>query len=336
MDANTAFKGLIASQLEGLATLIAERFDGVDKQGVLTLVQAHCETLPDMDAAIKSKKPRRRREKAQPVQPAEQCMARVWGKLGDGKEQCGLRRKGDTEYCSRHGKQASITELACQVNEDGKHIGLFNGRIDQPRPWRGVDGTVRIEWKCPEHKAEVAQAIADGTAHRHPDARRRRRKTKKAKAPTTPSTMEEPVALVLASSTPDDDEGVEEDALASLAAITIPNNGTSAKPTGPSHEEDGEVADTQHFQQQQADDDEHDLDDLFSDDEEDPEQDTLKVVEKKDHAGKTWLVDPISCCTYDAETHEEVGEWETILAQSAPKQKAQLVIEPVVGSLMDA
>ena len=60
MDANTAFKGLIASQLEGLATLIAERFDGVDKQGVLTLVQAHCETLPDMDAAIKSKKPRRR------------------------------------------------------------------------------------------------------------------------------------------------------------------------------------------------------------------------------------------------------------------------------------
>ena len=117
---------------------------------------------------------RQKRKVAQPLLPLERCMARVWGKVGDGSEQCSLRRKGGNDFCGRHGKQAAATEKPCQVDEHGNHVGLFNGRIDHELPWLGDDMTIRIEWRCDVHKAMVAQAIADGTAHRHPNARRRK------------------------------------------------------------------------------------------------------------------------------------------------------------------
>jgi hypothetical protein len=100
-----------------------------------------------------------------PVIDQGNCMARVW-RTGSGQDQCSRRSQAGSDYCKMHGIKAHVTEKPCQVNRQGKPIGLFFGRIDQERPWLGDDNTIRIEWGDADHKEEVAQALADGSAHR--------------------------------------------------------------------------------------------------------------------------------------------------------------------------
>ena len=176
--------------------------------------------------------PRQRKMPAPPA-PHEQCVARVWGKLADGTDRCSLRRKCGSEFCARHRKQAAVTEKPCQVDENGKHMGLFNGRIDRELPWLGDDGTIRIEWKSAEHKLVVAKALAAGTAHRHPNARRRSRKKTKASKKPQPS-MEEHVEeatpalpetnALLALSTLAEQEGSAEDFQEDCAPLLVYNS----------------------------------------------------------------------------------------------------------------
>eukprot|EP01051_Picozoa_sp_SAG22_P023349 SAG22_NODE_5987_length_920_cov_2.576127_2_plen_159_part_00 len=85
-----------------------------------------------------------------PLTADNRCMARVWGS-GSGNDQCKCARGEDTDYCSRHAKQAAICEEPCHLDENGKKKGLFCGRIDQFHgntdlaPFM-VGGEIRIEW----------------------------------------------------------------------------------------------------------------------------------------------------------------------------------------------
>lgn len=78
-------------------------------------------------------------------EPECRCMARVWGDGTGG--QCKSRRHKDHgEFCATHGKMAQVSDQPCMFNEDGKHTGLFLGRIDQPRPTHNAEGERCIIW----------------------------------------------------------------------------------------------------------------------------------------------------------------------------------------------
>ena len=90
------------------------------------------------------------------------CMARVWGS-GAG-TQCSYQRKSG-EYCNRCHKKSLVTTEPCQYNAEGKHIGLFWGRVDEERPFMS-EGAIAVQWKDAESVAKVAAALASGIKHR--------------------------------------------------------------------------------------------------------------------------------------------------------------------------
>jgi hypothetical protein len=109
-------------------------------------------------------------------------MARVWGKgLGT---QC-KSRHGPSDYCTRHNNQALVTKKPCQYTENGKHIGLFWGRVDEPKPYK-CDGLIAVQWKDPASVKLVTEALASGTKV-HPFSRegKRPKKTKMTSLKTT-------------------------------------------------------------------------------------------------------------------------------------------------------
>lgn len=73
------------------------------------------------------------------------CMARVWGD-GTGTQCKSRRHKDHDEFCATHGKLAEASEEPCLFTEEGKHLGLFMGRIDQPRPTHNAEGERCIIW----------------------------------------------------------------------------------------------------------------------------------------------------------------------------------------------
>ena len=73
------------------------------------------------------------------------CMARVWGD-GTGTQCKSRRHKDHDEFCATHGKLAEASEEPCLFTEEGKHLGLFMGRIDQPRPTYNAEGERCIIW----------------------------------------------------------------------------------------------------------------------------------------------------------------------------------------------
>ena len=100
-----------------------------------------------------------RTRKVKEVAAEDRCMARVWGG-GEGC-QCKSSKVEGSDYCKRCQKLADVTETPLQFSEDGKHIGLFWGRFDQPKP-HFCDGMLVCQWKSPDSKAIVQKALSEG------------------------------------------------------------------------------------------------------------------------------------------------------------------------------
>ena len=79
-----------------------------------------------------------------PIPASEsRCMARIGE--GDGTCQCKHSRKvGD--FCGRHAKQVLVNPDSLQFTAEGKHDGLFYGRIDEERPQMNAKGEVCELW----------------------------------------------------------------------------------------------------------------------------------------------------------------------------------------------
>ncbi len=196
--AEAMFHSLFAGQLEAMARQMASQFN-IDPEEAAKMATDHAASIdlkqvakPKRKSAGKSRKPK------VPVTAENRCMARVWGD-GSGANQCKCARADGSDYCSRHGKQAAICEIPCQLDDNGKKMGLFCGRIDQFQegttlaPFM-VDGEIRIEWNSLEHK----EAIVDGMENNTIRHRKKKEKKKKKK----------PVAVV----------EVDEDQLAAMVA----------------------------------------------------------------------------------------------------------------------
>ena len=128
--------------------------------------------------AIPAQAPRTRTKK---VVPAEnRCMARVWG--GGCGTQCTFSRKpGCGDYCSRCHKKAQECAEPLQFTEQGKHKGLFWGRIDQPKPFMS-DGYIVCQWKDDECATQVAAKLAEGVKF-HPFSGEAKKKVKGPRKP---------------------------------------------------------------------------------------------------------------------------------------------------------
>ena len=101
-------------------------------------------------------------------EPECRCMARVWGD-GTGLQCKSRRHKDHGDYCATHGKQAQITEVPLQFHdvetEEAKtmttaklQMGLFLGRIDQPRPQVDEQGRICVIYQNDEIAAPPQDA----------------------------------------------------------------------------------------------------------------------------------------------------------------------------------
>jgi hypothetical protein len=125
-----------------------------------TTTTEESEVSADLDVPVAPKRTRNTKE----VDNGERCMARVWG-CGLG-PQCKYAKGPGIDYCKYHKKLASVTEVPCQYTEDGKHMGLFWGRVDEEEPILS-DGYVAVQWKTDSSKARVAAALKEGkTLHK--------------------------------------------------------------------------------------------------------------------------------------------------------------------------
>ena len=125
----------LASCLESLVTQIQQEFPQVDATKAQQLVK---------EQVAAAKFPKRRNKPRAEIPSEERCKARVWGD-GSGTTQCSLRICQDaspSHYCKAHFKKAEVTEIPLQMDESGKRVGLFMGRIDQPMPWKDEDGLI--------------------------------------------------------------------------------------------------------------------------------------------------------------------------------------------------
>ena len=74
--------------------------------------------------------------------------------------------RGGGVYCKRCCKLAAVTAEPLQFGEDGKHVGLFWGRYDEPQPvFSG--GFLCVQWKSDECKAIVDAALKEGKTWHH-------------------------------------------------------------------------------------------------------------------------------------------------------------------------
>lgn len=103
----------------------------------------------------KIKKPKKNKE------PADRCIARVWGNkddpnVGTGLCQCTKSRKDGSEYCTQHAAQAAICVpidgYACE-----NPWGLEHGRIDEYIPVADKQGRIIKKW----NKGEIAKQIQE-------------------------------------------------------------------------------------------------------------------------------------------------------------------------------
>jgi hypothetical protein len=97
------------------------------------------------------------------------CKARVWsGKTGtvagSGNNRCGKKHINGT-FCKKH--QADYDECAhpCSMDENGKHIGLYCGRIDEEIPYKNAEGEIVIVWNNDSIKAKIAEDLANGAVY---------------------------------------------------------------------------------------------------------------------------------------------------------------------------
>ena len=166
---------LLRNQMESCVAKMAAdgTHAGEGKEAALAQVAEMMSTinLPAVPARTRTKKV---------VQPDCRCMARVWG--GGLGTQCTFSRKpGCGDYCSRCHKKAQECAQPLQFTSDGKHKGLFWGRIDEPKPIMS-DGHVVVQWKDDECAAKVAAALAEGKTF-HPFSGEAKKKVKGPRKP---------------------------------------------------------------------------------------------------------------------------------------------------------
>jgi hypothetical protein len=223
-----------------------------------------------------------------PITAENRCMARVWGN-GSGCDQCRCARK-DGDYCARHTKQAAICEQPCMLDDNGKKLGLFCGRIDQFQegttlPPFAVGGQIRIEWNSPEFKIALEIGIKNETFKRREGAKHK----SKGKTQTKPKVAKKKSVKVKSSQMDDEDqalleqEGMEEDPNDSYEKVLAD--------FGLESEGDEEADDLYEESLQQSNDHEEELN-----------------VEQWEHNDKDYLVDPDTLLIYN-EDGEEIGKW---------------------------
>jgi hypothetical protein len=274
------FSQLFAGQLEAMARHMATQFN-IDTEEAVKMATEHAATL-DLQSMEKPKRRRAagtRKPKA-PVTAEHRCMARVWAS-GSGNDQCKCARIDGAEFCSRHAKQAAICEKACQVNDNGKKLGLFCGRIDEFIPGTQLapfasDGIIRIEWKSQGHLEAIADALENETCRKQTISR----KSKKKAAPVVVEMSEDEL----------------------VAAVTNTEDKTENDTLSPHNE----VVTADTFA----------AFGLAADGDEDADEDSLDV-EEWEHNGESYLVCRETLVIYNEEG-EEVGKWDEGVTEGAP------------------
>ena len=293
-------ENVFSSQLEAMAKKMASEFN-LPVEELMKMVTNHSDSvnITELTNKIKNKTKTKAKSKSTsntPIAPENRCMARVWGS-GGGCDQCRCARK-DGDYCARHAKQAAICEQPCMLDDNGKKLGLFCGRIDQFQdgttlPPFAVGGEIRIEWNSPEFKMALEIGIKNGTFKRREGVKTKSKP--KAKSQTKPKTAKKKSVKITSSELDEEDQalldqkGMEEDPDDSYEKV-IADFGL---------ESDGDEDADEIYQNgllQQNDDDDGD------------EEEEELNVEQWEHNGTDYLVDPETLIMYN-EDGEEIGKW---------------------------
>jgi hypothetical protein len=290
-------QNIFSGQLEAMAKKMATQFN-LPVEELMKMVSSHSSSLDILELAKKNKtkiKVKSKKVKSTgktPITAENQCMARVWGS-GKGSDQCKCARK-DGDYCSRHAKQAAICEQPCMLDESGKKLGLFCGRIDQFQdgttlPPFAVGGEIRIEWNCSEFKEAINIGLENGIYKRRNVAKTKSKP--KVTSQTKQKSSKKKTIKVKSSELDEEDqslleqEGMEEDPEDSYDKV-IAEYGLGASGDEEADEE------YQNSILQNGD---------------DVEEEELNV-EQWEHNGSDYLVDPDSHLIYN-ENGEEIGKW---------------------------
>ena len=297
---NKVMENLFSGQLEAMAKKMASEFN-LPVEELMKMVTTHSSSVNILDLAKKKKTKTKAKAKSKstsntPVAPENRCMARVWGS-GGGCDQCRCSRK-DGDYCARHAKQAAICEQPCMLDDNGKKLGLFCGRIDQFQngttlPPFAVGGEIRIEWNSPEFKIALEIGINNGTFKRREGVKTKSKP--KAKSQTKPKAAKKKSVKVTSSELDEEDqalleqEGMEED----------PNDSYEKVIADFGLESDGDEDADEIYQ-----------DSLLqqNDDDDGAEEEEELNVEQWEHNGTDYLVDPDTLIMYNEEG-EEIGKW---------------------------
>ena len=297
---NKVMENLFSGQLEAMAKKMASEFN-LPVEELMKMVTTHSDSVNILDLAKKGKNKTKAKAKSKstsntPVAPENRCMARVWGS-GGGCDQCRCSRK-DGDYCARHAKQAAICEQPCMLDDNGKKLGLFCGRIDQFQegttlPPFAVGGEIRIEWNSPEFKIALEIGINKGTFKRREGVKTKSKP--KSKSQTKPKAAKKKSVKVTSSELDEEDqalleqEGMEEDPNDSYEKV-IADFGLESD----GDEDADEIYQNSLLQQ--------------NDDDDGAEEEEELNVEQWEHNGTDYLVDPDTLIMYNEEG-EEIGKW---------------------------
>ena len=124
--------------------------------------------MKSSDGPTKAKTPSKTPSKPREApSDGERCCARVWGE-GSG-TQCKAKRNGG-DYCKMHLKkieEAGGSHDPCLLGADGdlegKRIGLFWGRADQPKTGKNTAGQWVVYWNDESIRAEIRAEQEAGT-----------------------------------------------------------------------------------------------------------------------------------------------------------------------------
>mgnify|MGYP002819267625 CR=1 FL=1 len=161
---------LIQGQMENFVKTMAANGNFSEEQLAAAMAQVK-QQVADLDVPAAPKRTRT----VKVVEADDRCMARVWG--GGCGTQCKSAKCEGSDYCKRCAKLAEVTTQPLSFDENGKHIGLFWGRIDQPQPHFN-DGQLVCQWKNEESKAIVAAALKEGKTF-HPFSGEMKKKNRK-------------------------------------------------------------------------------------------------------------------------------------------------------------
>ena len=161
---------LIQGQMENFVKTMAANGSFTQEQLAAAMAQVQQQVAAlDVPAAPK------RTRTTKVVEAEDRCMARVWG--GGCGGQCKSAKCDGSDYCKRCAKAAAITEVPLSFDDNGKHIGLFWGRVDAELPIF-KDGHVCVQWKTDDAKAIVAAALKEGKTF-HPFSGESKKKSRK-------------------------------------------------------------------------------------------------------------------------------------------------------------